>query len=179
MSRFLPVLLIFNTVLLFGAIIYFVIYFKEQSPKFAYINLGEVYNSFELKKEFEAKLKNETQMHKLLLDSLGIKVQMMEREFKTTKNGDKNRLSDLQTKEQEYLAKRKEFLAQDDELTKEYDGQIWKQINQYVNDYGEKYHYSFIMGTSGSGNLMHADKSFDITDKVTLYVNNRYKGNTD
>ena len=61
-------------------------------------------------------------------------------------------------------------------MSNQYTVEIWKQINQYISDYGHANDLNFIYGATGSGNLMFAKDAFDITDEVIEYCNKRYEG---
>jgi Skp family chaperone for outer membrane proteins len=80
-------------------------------------------------------------------------------------------------RERQALAEKKEFFEQDNQRAlQETNVKIWKQINQYIKDYGEQNGYDYIYGADGTGTLMYADKKNDITTDVSLYVNKRYAG---
>lgn len=51
---------------------------------------------------------------------------------------------------------------------------IIKDINAFVTDYGESKNYIIIHGATGSGNIMYAEKSVDITDEVLKALNKRF-----
>lgn len=74
------------------------------------------------------------------------------------------------------LRKKKSFEEDNEKMVKQYDENIIKQLNQYVKDYGEKNKYQFIYGADGSGNLMYADSTYDLTKKIIEYVNERFNG---
>lgn len=50
-------------------------------------------------------------------------------------------------------------------------------INAYVREYGKKHGYPMIFGAGGNGNIMYAEESTDLTDKVLEGLNDRYEGN--
>ncbi|MCG8319721.1 MAG: hypothetical protein MI921_09480 [Cytophagales bacterium] len=61
-------------------------------------------------------------------------------------------------------------------MSNQYTMEIWKQINQYISDYGHANDLNFIYGATGSGNLMFARDAYDITEEVIEYCNKRYEG---
>jgi outer membrane protein len=82
----------------------------------------------------------------------------------------------FQTRKEVFLEKRESFQESNDEMTKQFDEQIIKQINQYVKNYGERNGYKFIYGSDGSGNIMYADSTLDLSNDIIKYINAEYKG---
>lgn len=53
---------------------------------------------------------------------------------------------------------------------------VINDINDYVNEYGNEHHYKIIFGASGAGNIMHADKTTDLTEKILEGLNAEFTG---
>ena len=49
-------------------------------------------------------------------------------------------------------------------------------LNDVILDYGKENECDYILGADGSGSLMYAKDSDDITKDVLVYINNKYKG---
>lgn len=64
------------------------------------------------------------------------------------------------------------------QLSETYTADIWKQINQSVDEYGKQMGYDFILGGAGNGSLMYGNDSRDITADVILFINKKYLGET-
>lgn len=152
-----------------------VAYFSfTQRANTAYVNLSEIYNDFEMKKELEKQLENVHQKRKFFLDSLGANIQaMMPTVEKTNDPGIQLKLEQSQ---REYMIRQKQFEEDNANTTQMYQEQIWKQINQYINDYGETHDFEYILGADGSGSVMYARKANNITEDVKKYINEKYKG---
>lgn len=151
-----------------------IVYFKDTKDKLAYIKSNEVYNEFELKKELAAKYATVQNKRKSILDSLVLSLKLLSAELKQQE--DQKKVLKFQMQQQEYLTKKKEFDEDNRRLMEQYSEQIWKQINQYVMDFGKTGGYRFIYGASGNGSLMYAEEQSDITKEVIEYVNAKYKG---
>lgn len=158
----------------FASVIGVLLFQKTKAPKLAYVKSNDVYNEFEFKKELSAKLTSVQNQRKAILDSLIIPLKMLAEQLKQHK--DEKQYLQFQMQQQNYLEKKREFEEDNQRLTNEYAGQIWKQINQYITDYGKEKGYSFIYGATGSGSLMFAEEHFDITVEVSKYINEKYKG---
>jgi outer membrane protein len=129
-----------------------------------------------LKKELESKLMKVKNQRQAVLDSLEFELKVISKEIYAGKNTDKNKLTVFETKREQYLVKKQEFSEDNENLSAQFDEQIFRQMNQYVKDFGEKKSYSYIFGANGQGVLMYAKESEDITDEVLKYINERYKG---
>jgi len=53
---------------------------------------------------------------------------------------------------------------------------VINDINDYVKEYGKSEGYKIIFGASGSGNIMYADKSSDLTEEVLNGLNAEFEG---
>lgn len=147
-------------------------------PKSAYVDLGKVYNEFVLKQDLETKLTDVSVLRQSQLDSLKLELTTLGRTYQNETNVDlkKDLETEYLTKRQEYLMKESTYTEEAERLTAEYDEQIWKQINQYVRDFGAKNGYNYIYGAEGSGSLMYGSDSENITEEIVGYVNSSFKG---
>jgi outer membrane protein len=145
---------------------------SEQST--AYIEVAKVYDSFKMKKELEAKFTNVEQYRKSVLDSLELELQLMATTYEQTKSEDVK--TSYLVKKQEYLGKKKQFEEDNAMVSQQYTEEIFQQLNQYITEYGKEHGYQYIFGAEGSGSLMYANDSENITEEITSYVNEKYSG---
>lgn len=75
-----------------------------------------------------------------------------------------------------YLIKENQFNQENQGLFDQYNEQIWKQLNQYIEDYGRDNGYDYLLGASGQGAIMYANEAQDLTKEIIFYVNNKYSG---
>lgn len=153
-----------------------VIFYNIKREKTAFIDLNKTYNDFDFKKELEKKAEEIQQKRKLIIDSLEFNLKILSKDINDEKGRDKMKIRDFEIKREDYIRKKQLFDEDNETMLKKYDEQIYKQLNQYVKDYGDLHHYTFIHGASGTGNIMYAKPEFDITNEVTLYINQKYKG---
>jgi outer membrane protein len=141
-----------------------------KSSKTAYIKSEILFNEFKLTKELKAKFENIASTRKNILDSLllDLKYTYSDKRFPREK---------YLEKEKYYLSRKELFESQNQELTENYDHQIWERINQYIKEFGEHNHYEYIFGAKGDGSLLFASDKNDITKDVTEFMNSRYNGN--
>ncbi len=160
-------------VLLLVLIAFSIFWSMHASKKIAYVNTTSLYDGFKLKKELEDKYKKVQLARQNLLDSIKFKIQYISIKGNALTEPEKNMIGELQ---RSYLYKEKEFASENEGTAQQYSEQIWKQINQYVNDYGKEYYYDVIFGATGQGNIMYAKEQDDITKNVSEYINNKYSG---
>ena len=170
----------YKTIFTFGLLILlsvamYLIYTGNKS-KTAFVKNVDLYNDFALKKELEAKLLSVKNQRKTILDSLVVQLKMMSSELEYTAKKDEVKMQQFQIRKQEYLMKEKEFDEDSERLSQQYSDQIWKQINQYVSDFGKEEGYEYIYGAIGNGAMMYAKEKNDITAELKVYINNKYKG---
>lgn len=155
----------------------FFCYKNYGKTRIAFVVSVNLYNEFDYKKEVEKKYVEEVKRRESTLDSLYSELQGLYELQK--QNGDKNNnkeLDELKRKELEFNRKKQEILASNQKLARKYDEEIWKQLNQYIQDYSELSKFDIIFGAKGDGDILGAKKNLDITDDVILYVNDRFNG---
>ena len=134
-----------------------ILYFK--APKqHVYLENAKLFDNFKGKKELETKLLNIKSKNKSYLDSIRALVNNEETELYYR---------------QQLLVKEE----QEEQLTIQYNTQIWNQLNSYIKEYGNANNYDFIYGVVGNGSMMYAREGLDITDDIIEYVNKTYEGN--
>lgn len=63
-------------------------------------------------------------------------------------------------------------LEEDQKLTQA----VIKQIDAYLKEYALNNGYDLIIGAGGTSGLVYGDRSYDVTDKVLLFINKKYRG---
>jgi outer membrane protein len=158
------------TLFVFGILIGGIVSYLAFTPrqKQAYVQLSELYGEFQYKLELEKELTQLQTVRKKTLDSL------------------QQRLGELAaqpTQTQAFIQQRDAFYQiqtnyeeERRQVVQAMDQKIWKQLNQYVSDYGRIHGYHLILGADGTGTVMYVDPSTNITSELKDYVNQRYKG---
>ena len=146
--------------------------------KTAYVNTVKLYNEFDYKKELENKIVEVRKIRKFMLDSMKVELQNIANilDNKTEEDNRTELIGRFEILRAQYRTKQDEFEESNEILAEDYTQKIWDQLNQYVNDFGEKGGYQYIYGADGEGKMMYADKKFDVTTELTTYVNARYGG---
>ncbi len=137
----------------------------KEVERVGFVRIHKLFADFDGKKELEKELLTLKDKQQFVLDSLLLEV----------------KTSSLEGVE---LEQKKMILQQvsiefENNLSKQAtqsDEHIWKQINQYVEEYGKENKYTFLYGAGGNGAIMYGDSTKDVTQKVLVYINNKYKG---
>lgn len=151
------------------------VYHKYFTSKTGYVDVPKVFNSFDMKKEFQEKYKKTVTLRTRVIDSLSLDLQLLSRKLRDDQKN-KDLINEFDLK-REYFFKRKNNMEQDNAaLSEQYDKQILEQMSQYIMDYGKKNNYDIILGTEGNGSLMYANEKYNISEEVKKFINDRYKG---
>jgi outer membrane protein len=158
---------------LFGAITS--LYLVVKPHKTGYIEITKLYNSFTYKKELESEYKNIEAKRKNILDSLRLNLDLF---VKQNQNNSKNTeiIKKYEILKEQYQLKEQQFSEDNRALSDKYNQQIINQMNQYVQDFGKEYGYTYIFGANSNGTLMYAKDAENISDKVLEFINAKYQG---
>lgn len=151
------------------------VYHSYFQKKVAYVDIPKVFNSFEMKKELQEKFKKTATVRKRIVDSLEFDLQVLSRKLQADQKN-QTLITEFDLK-REYYFKQKEQIEQDNAaMSNQFDKQILERMSQYMIDYGKENNYDLILGADGNGVLMYANEGMNISDDVSKYVNNKYKG---
>jgi outer membrane protein len=140
----------------------------QSNKKTAYIITGKLFSEFEGTKELKQQARKEQQKQSYILDSLRLNIEALE----------KNKVKGMTLDREKILYNKllSEFSGNNEIQLQEFDEQIWKQLNQYIQDYGKTQDYKIIYGADGRGSIMYADSTMNITEQVLEYANQKYAG---
>jgi len=145
--------------------------YTKKSYKSAYIITGNLYESYKGTKELQSKVITQQNRYKLVLDSLRIEINL---NMSDIANKQKNARTDELKKQYNALAT--DFKKYNEEYVQSEQAKVWSQLNEYIQTYGKENNYDYIYGADGSGNIMYADSSFNITKEIVEFANSKYDG---
>lgn len=173
MKKLLPFILVaIASVLLSVTVSYFLL---KKETKTGFIQLGKVYNDFELSKKLNTEFTATATNRKNFLDSLEFQVKNIYQQASTSK--DQQLVERFERAQRQYQYQKEQIENTIGKLEEQYNEQIWKQLNEYVKEYGKEKKYDYIFGAEGSGTIMYSAETKDLTEEVLKYVNNKYQGN--
>ena len=147
---------------------------SASGAKLGFVTAEKLFADFEMRKELHSKFEILKQNHKQRLDSLKVEVEAAALTYQ--KNASEPTAKNARWAQQTFLRIEQEFLEEENRLNQSFTEQIWKQLNQYVADYGKANGYRFIFGANGTGSLMYASDGDDLTETMVKYANQKYKG---
>lgn len=148
---------------------------SKQNRKIGYVLVTDLFNEFDLKKEMETKYTNARNARKKIVDSLEIDLSVLSGRIKMNKASEEDKVL-FERKRIEYEQKMQMFDQDNTFMSKQFDEQIIKQLNQYVSDFGKENKYDIIYGNTSSGSIMYGTDDLNITKPVISYINIKYKG---
>ncbi|MDI9339023.1 MAG: OmpH family outer membrane protein [Sediminibacterium sp.] len=146
------------------------------AKKIAFVKLNDIYSGFNLTKTYEERAEKTVNTRTHLLDSMKLEIERTVRKFNAQGKVSEDELSTLNYLKKEYFEKKKSFEESNAGMIKQYEEQIWAQINKYVVEFGEANGYQIILGANGSGNVMYSDKAIDVTEAAIKYINSKQSG---
>lgn len=152
----------------------------QEQQKIAFIDNGEVINDYQMKLDIEKKYENKNKTFSMRRDSIA---QVYQAEVQTTQM----RLSSMSPQKQQEESQmfqqkwqpvqqqmQREQQQMETMFSEEMDSVISK-VNDFVEDYGEKNGYSFILGKNQAGSVVYGKEANDISEEVTKALNEAYK----
>lgn len=52
---------------------------------------------------------------------------------------------------------------------------VLNEVNDFLKEYGKKHNYTYILGATGIGNIVYANKAHDITEEILKGLNQLYQ----
>jgi outer membrane protein len=128
-------------------------FFESRKPRTGYIENQRVFEAFEGKKYLEEKLSTVKAENKKRIDSLAKSMPA------SWLDGEITRVN-----------------VEEQQLAQQYNADVWREINRLIAEFGQHEGFEYVFGASGTGSLMYASESRDVTDEVIKFVNARYRG---
>lgn len=116
----------------------FCLYKMEVNKNLAFVELQSVFNEFEMTKQYKGKLETVLNARKSIADSLQLNLTAQSKMLKQVNNKNDEKVQNFLYEKEVYLEKMKQFQEDNVALKRQYDGEINKQLNQYIKEYGEK-----------------------------------------
>ncbi len=171
---------------LLGVLVVSTVYMYTQMPeerepevairKTGYVDVMEVFEAFEMKKELQKKLEKDLTTKQATLDSLMFQLQSMNNDLGAKESPSNDEVQQFQVLQNHYMQQKQLFDGYSQELTAKYDAQILEQLSQYIKDYGLDNGYDYVFGATGDGNILYGAEPADITEEVIAYINKSYQG---
>ena len=93
-----------------------------------------------------------------------------------TSKDDIEKINFFQLKRQEFALKEQNFNESTEQTNEQYKNQIWKQLSQYIMQFGKQNDYTYMLGFENKSSILYGDEAEDVTKSLVVYVNEVYKG---
>jgi len=155
------------------------IYFSKSSSELVYVDVNKLIDGYKRTKIAKVDLEKKSSAAKTNVDSLMTNWEKELSNYEAERAG----LSPKELKLKQELLSTKQhqinaFRQSVEKQIKEEDSKVTQtllnDINDYIKEYGKSHNYKIIFGASGTGNIMYADESTDLTAEVLKGLNEEY-----
>ncbi|WP_400075767.1 OmpH family outer membrane protein [Winogradskyella sp. R77965] len=153
----------------------------QEQQKIAFVDNGQVIEDYQMKIDMEAKFKKQDEAYKRKTDSIGQAYQLdaQQTQLKLSSLSQKKQQEGSQQFSQKWQLIQQQLQYEQQQMeqafSKEMDSVI-KSVNKFVEGYGEKNGYTFILGKNAAGSVMFGKEEKDISEAVTKAINDDYNG---
>jgi outer membrane protein len=149
---------------------------RSELPRTGYVVLEEVFKEFDMTKELQQSFQANAIKRVEYLDSLELNIRSLSAELEAKPSPTKEEIMNFNRQKEEYYVMKEEIEEVNMNISKEFDSQIYQQLNQYLSDFGRENGFTYIFGTQGTGTLMYASDGENVTQDVIVYINEKYSG---
>jgi outer membrane protein len=158
----------------FAAIVYF------NKNEIVYVDSIKLIANFEGAKVAKEGYEKKIAVWKANIDTLTMETNREAAKYEKEKKGmsaREQKLSEqlIATKQQQLESYRQATVENASKEDQEITGKVFKEINDFLKQYGEQKGYEFIMAATNVGNIVFAKKGNDITDEVLEKMNAEYQ----
>jgi outer membrane protein len=145
-----------------------------------YVDIGKLMQEYQGMKDAHSDIDKKKAQYQASSDTLlkewEGELKAYERERKNMSSKEKQLKEELLRNKQQQLSGYTESIQKKAaEEEKKITQAVVNRINEYMNDYGKRKGYTFILGANGSGNIVYADKSRDITEEILNGLQKEYE----
>lgn len=154
-------------------------FFMNSSTELVYVDINKLMDGYKRTAIEKSKFNEKAKIMKSNVDSLVMNWQnelkvyeknrssMSQKELELTQEILTNKQTQINNYQQNV---EKQIQEEDQKATKT----VINDINEYIKEYGKENDYTIIFGASGSGNIMYATESSDLTEKVLEGLNKEF-----
>lgn len=152
----------------------------QEQQKIAFINNGEVINDYQMKIDIEDKFKVQNDNFSKRRDSIAMvyQMEMQSVQQRLAKLSPQKQQQESQAFSQKWQPVQQQMQMQQQQMEQMFNVEmdsVISKMNTFVEDYGKKNGYSFILGKNQAGSVVYGIEANDITEVVTKAINEAYK----
>jgi outer membrane protein len=151
-----------------------VTFIKNKPAKVVYVNMDELFNGFQMKKELENDFISRSNQIQKRIETLQIKItnfkeevnQKISANYVDSLNRANTQLSELNRQFQE------EYMP----LKEQYDAQIQNQLLNYMKEFGKANDYDLVITNLNGSTVIFGSDDVNVTAEALEFVNQKYAG---
>lgn len=156
-------------------------FYSQEKSSLVYVDVNKLLEGYNRTKLVRAEFEKKAKLLRSNVDSLVTdwqkELKLYEKERSSYSKKELKLKQELLSNKQQQInnyqqAVQKQIQEEDKKSTQT----VINDINDFVTEYGKKKGYKMIFGASGGGNIMYADKSADLTEKVLEGLNAEFEG---
>lgn len=152
----------------------------QEQQKIGFINNGDVINEYQMKIDIEKKYENKNKKFSQKRDSIGraYQAEIQSVQMRLSSMSPQKQQEESQAFQQKWQPVQQQIQYEQQQMeqmfTEEMDSVI-TAVNKFVESYGEKNGYTFILGKNQAGSVMFGKENNDISEEVIKAINEAYK----
>ncbi|MGV3631920.1 MAG: OmpH family outer membrane protein [Bacteroidota bacterium] len=166
MTKKIKITIISTLVLLSGLCVYLLFTnTRAKNEKIVYMDNVKVFDSFEMKKDYDLLIGKELQSESAELDSLANLIGSY---------GLKGDTLYAFSLKKDYFLRKQSFDKKFSQLSQKYTQAVYEKLNGYIKEFAESKSYDLVLGASGEGNIMFVSEKLDVSEELITYINSKY-----
>lgn len=151
----------------------------QEQDKVAFIDNGKVINDYQMKIEVEKKYETQNKAYNLQRDSIArvYQMELQTIQMQLSRMSQRKQEEESQKFQQKWNPIQQQMQFRQQQMEQGFQTEIdsvLSKINDFVEDYGKKNGYTFILGKNQAGSVMYGAEAKDITEAVTKAINADY-----
>lgn len=149
---------------------------KWNSQKTGYIKSAVILQDYKGMTTATEQFNNELKMVQTNLDTLKARFERLQMAEAATSGKEKSNLSyQLGIAQTEYEKYNQQASEQMETRRAELTQKVLQTINDFIQEYGKKNNYKFILGTTNEGSILYGQEADDLTQTILDQLNNLYQ----
>jgi Skp family chaperone for outer membrane proteins len=144
------------------------------SKKVAYIDMKQVFDSFQMKIELEKDFQSKSSSLQKEIEEGAMLFAAMQKRYEVSANP--QLVDSLSYMGQVLGEKQKQLEEEFGALKTQYDAQIQTQLYQYLQEYGSDSGLDVVLTTLDGSTLIYAKETLNVTEEAIAFVNEKYEG---
>lgn len=149
-------------------------FMRNEPVKIVYVNLDQLFNGFQMKKELESDFQSKTNQVQKELDHLKLKISIYKEKLETQLS--KLYMDSLTSANARFAELSVLYEENYMTLKEQYDSQIQTQLQTYMLDFGKTKGYDLVITNLNGSTVIYGDNGVNVTEEALQFINQKYAG---